>query len=282
MKSCLFSLLSCLILWVSDDSWSDPRLVTSVKPLALIANDLFGDLVVTETLLPANADPHHYNIKVSDRERLAQADVVIWLGSGMEAFLSKPLSNLPADRVWAVDALLRNEPIGGTDLHVWLNPRLVAALSEAMAEIVAGRFPELNERIKLKLENRLIELGDLDTAIEQQLKPFQQGSFIGDHPAYYFFQQRYAIKQLGVVRTHDEVSPSAKHLAELTSAVQQQKPACLLVSAGQHNDNTLTQWAMRWQLPMVVADIQASGERITTYADLMTSFTAAIKTCFSR
>lgn len=67
------------------------KVITSIKPLQLVAHELLGELAEVDVLIPAGASPHHYHLKPSDRVKLAKADLVVWVGPDMETFLSKPL-----------------------------------------------------------------------------------------------------------------------------------------------------------------------------------------------
>ena len=62
-------------------------MVTSIKPLALIAQEIAGDKVSVENLLPVKASPHDYPLRVSDIRRLQDADLVLWVGPSLETFL---------------------------------------------------------------------------------------------------------------------------------------------------------------------------------------------------
>src|SRR5690606_40425237 len=73
--------------------------VTSIRPLTLIARELAGGDAEVRELLTAGEDPHHVALSSSRRRLLARADLVVWVGPGLEAFLAKPLAGLDAERV---------------------------------------------------------------------------------------------------------------------------------------------------------------------------------------
>nr|WP_027064034.1 zinc ABC transporter substrate-binding protein ZnuA [Lonsdalea quercina] len=72
--------------------------VTSIRPLAFIAAAIADGVTPTEVLLPDGASPHDYALRPSDVQRLQSSELVIWVGPEMEAFLQKPLSQIPANR----------------------------------------------------------------------------------------------------------------------------------------------------------------------------------------
>ncbi|MBX9444963.1 zinc ABC transporter substrate-binding protein ZnuA [Dickeya chrysanthemi] len=77
-------------------------IVTSIRPLAFITTAIADGVTPTEVLLPDGASPHDYALRPSDVQRLKSADLVIWVGPEMEAFLPKALQSLPAERQLAL------------------------------------------------------------------------------------------------------------------------------------------------------------------------------------
>ncbi|MFE8150981.1 zinc ABC transporter substrate-binding protein ZnuA [Brenneria goodwinii] len=74
--------------------------VTSIRPLGFIASAITEGITPTEVLLPSGASPHDYALRPSDVQRLQSAELVIWVGPEMEAFLGKPLSQIaPAKQI---------------------------------------------------------------------------------------------------------------------------------------------------------------------------------------
>lgn len=67
------------------------KVVSTVKPVTMIVQELTQGVTSTETLLPAGASPHDYALRPSDARKLNEADLVIWVGPELERFLIKML-----------------------------------------------------------------------------------------------------------------------------------------------------------------------------------------------
>jgi zinc transport system substrate-binding protein len=287
MKKFYFAtLLFCLLLAVSLRSVSEPRVLVSIKPLALIAQDLLGDLVPVETLLPPVADPHHYSLRVSDRRRIEEADLIVWMGPDIERFLVKPLKPLDKSKKIVVANAEGSEntdkktPHGETsDLHTWLNPEIAIAMSKSLAQHLGELYPDLKPSIDVRLVDRIAALTKLDQQLRQRLARYQGKAFLADHPAYDVLVETYGLIQVESVQKHDDLGLSARHLGYLNQVVTAQQPSCLLVRQGQQN-KTLQAWSERWQLPLVSVDIMGSDPTITNYQSLLTTVAAAIEACF--
>ncbi|MBJ7220608.1 MULTISPECIES: zinc ABC transporter substrate-binding protein ZnuA [unclassified Brenneria] len=91
------------------------EVVTSIRPLGFIAAAITDGITPTDVLLPNGASPHDYALRPADVQRLRSAELVIWVGPEMEAFLGKPLSQLaPARQITlselpAIKAALKKE-----------------------------------------------------------------------------------------------------------------------------------------------------------------------------
>ncbi|MEQ8815967.1 MAG: zinc ABC transporter substrate-binding protein [Thalassobaculum sp.] len=71
-----------------------PRVVASIAPIGSLAAAVMRDVGAPTVLLPAGASPHAYALRPSEARALASADLVLWVGEALEAFLEEPLETL--------------------------------------------------------------------------------------------------------------------------------------------------------------------------------------------
>ena len=70
---------------------AEVRVLTSIKPLQLIAAAVQDGTGTPEVLLPPGASPHHYALRPSDIRRLGEAELFYWIGPDLESFLPRVL-----------------------------------------------------------------------------------------------------------------------------------------------------------------------------------------------
>ncbi|MCY1405074.1 High-affinity zinc uptake system protein ZnuA [compost metagenome] len=70
---------------------AEVRLLTSIKPLQLIAAAVQDGAGTPEVLLPPGASPHHYALRPSDIRRVREAELLYWIGPDLEVFLPRVL-----------------------------------------------------------------------------------------------------------------------------------------------------------------------------------------------
>ena len=80
-------LLMCLIISVTAfPLYAQVEVLTSIRPLGLLAEAVVGDHGAVNVLLPKGASAHHYQLGYSDRKSLNEADLVLWIGENLETF----------------------------------------------------------------------------------------------------------------------------------------------------------------------------------------------------
>ena len=72
-------------------------IVALIKPVHALVAGVMGDLGTPRLLLVAPSSAHHFTLKPSQARVLQNADIVFWIGPGMEQPLTKALGTLAAD-----------------------------------------------------------------------------------------------------------------------------------------------------------------------------------------
>lgn len=67
-------------------------MLTSIKPLQLIAAAVQDGVGSPEVLLPPGASPHHYALRPSDVRRVREVALLYWIGPDLESFLPRVLA----------------------------------------------------------------------------------------------------------------------------------------------------------------------------------------------
>ncbi|PSU32487.1 zinc ABC transporter substrate-binding protein [Photobacterium lutimaris] len=91
MRRLLFTCSTLGLLCAPSVYAQDLKVVSTVKPVTMIVQELTQGVTSIETLLPAGASPHDYALRPSDARKLNDADLVIWVGPELEQFLTRVL-----------------------------------------------------------------------------------------------------------------------------------------------------------------------------------------------
>ncbi|MFO1369492.1 MAG: zinc ABC transporter substrate-binding protein [Marinagarivorans sp.] len=253
------------------------RVVSSIAPVNLLVQGLVGPEVSAQTLLNAKADPHEFALRVSDRTLINEADLVIWLGPGLERFLLKALPDARTQlELGQVPGLVWPQGRQGTDLHLWLNPSnaklMASAIAARLSERLPASAPAINERLRL-LQQRI---DSVSTQIKSRLAPLQAVPFGVAHDGYAHWVGYFGLNQVAALSVLPEQHLGAKHLA----AVQQklQGARCVITDVSEGNQQKLQELL---SLPVQVADPLAQARAYTDYGDFLLALADVFSACLS-
>ena len=74
-----------------------PQVMTDIAPIQSLAARVMAGIGAPDVLLPPGASPHDYALRPSDAARLAETDLMIWVGHGLTPWLEGPIASLAAD-----------------------------------------------------------------------------------------------------------------------------------------------------------------------------------------
>lgn len=248
----LFSvpLLAALFLGAAP-AQAEIQLLTSIKPLQLIAAAVQDGVGEADVLLPASASAHHYTLRPSDVRRLQGATLFYWIGPDLENFLPRPLAGRTGPSLALQDLpglTLRHfgddhghehahddhdhghdhdHRPGSLDAHLWLLPANARLIAERMAADLAAADPANAERYRANGAAFAARTEALDQRLRQRLAGVQDKPFFVFHQAYDYFEAAYGLRHSGVFSVGSEVQPGARHVAAMRQRLQQAGPSCV-------------------------------------------------------
>jgi len=250
-----FALVSALFFMLfAVPAHAAPKVVASIAPLAGIAAAVMQGAGEPDLLITNNASPHTYQLKPSDAQKLAQAQIVLWVGEGLESFLATRLAALAPKatqfEVLEIEGLHKLETRtrhheeheedehaaadeeahhdhGRYDPHVWLNPKNAIVIAQALAAALATLDPDNAALYKQNAEAFARDTTKLDDELRQMLHPLASRGYVVFHDAYQYFGQHYGLKESGVIALNPEVPVAPRHLAALQKDMREQNIACV-------------------------------------------------------
>ncbi len=263
------------------------QLVASINPLALLARELLRDSsrVEVSLLLPPQASPHHYALKMSDSQLLYQADLVLWIGPELERFLAKLLVS-QGERQLALTSLTTlkwpEEWNGGEgkhqhrrDPHIWLNPHNGIEITKALIQHLQTLDPEGAEEYQARGRILIERLHELDLTIQQQSRSYADQGFVVYHRGYDHWVTHYGLLQLDAVTLGDDRRPGAKHLYRIERSLAG-RAKCLFVASSQGRGSAKA-LAERWSL--TIGELDPMGVEADGYTNLLKSMSLAFSGC---
>lgn len=230
---------------------AEVRVLTSIQPLQLIAAAVQEGVGKPEVLLPPGASPHHYALRPSDVRRVADVDLLYWIGPDMEGFLprvlntrSKPtvaVQSLPGMhlRHFGEDSHSHEEHAddpdehdhdhrpGSLDAHLWLSTVNARVIAERMSADLSAADPANAARYQSNLKAFEQRLEALDQRLKTRLTGIAGKPFFVFHEAFDYFESAYGLQHAGVFSVAAEVQPGAQHVAAMRKRLQDAGKTCV-------------------------------------------------------
>jgi len=213
----------------ADSSIAGPVVVASTTFLADIAQNVAGNRLQVESLLPFGADPHSYQPIPQDVARVANSNLLIVNGADYEHFLETILANAGGERtvIEASAGLKVREEAGsehGIDPHLWLDPNNVIHYVENIRDGLAKSDPAGADVYAANAQAYIAQLQELDAWIREQVDsiPMERRLLVTNHDSLWYFSERYGFKVVGTVveGTSSSAAPSAKQMAALIDQIK--------------------------------------------------------------
>ena len=94
MKRSLFITLFLSIFSFNATVSADVKVVTSIKPIHSLAAYVMDGVGKPNVIVDGYNSPHGFSLKPSHAKMIENADLIIWVGEDLEAFLEKPLDSI--------------------------------------------------------------------------------------------------------------------------------------------------------------------------------------------
>ncbi len=279
-KCLIFTLIAALS--VAINASGKPEVLASIRPLQLIVNDLAGEWVESGVLVEGAGSPHHFAMRISDRKKIEQADLVVWIGPALERFFDDVLegknrltfTELPG-LSWPVEQHGDHDH-PGADPHVWLSLDNVAIFAKALTGRLVEIRPDLDEELNANLNAFNRRLAGLRIKADKAFEN-SEGSFAVYHDGFRHFTKAHHLDQAAALTLVPEEQISAKRLAQLKAELQQAK--CLIVDKSELH--TAERYAQVLELPLVQVDLLAADSAVGSYVDYYQSVANSFASCLS-
>jgi len=216
--------------------------------LADIAQNVAGDRLKVEALMPLGADPHSFEPTPQDVARVAKSDVLIVNGAGFEEFLTPLLQNAGGKRlvIEASAGLTPRIPVAGegdssskdheSDPHFWLNPINTIHYVENIRDGLSQADPAGKDIYARNAQDYIVQLNDLDAWIAAQAAqiPVEQRLLVTNHESLGYFADRYGFRVVGAIipSVSTSASPSAQQMAALIDQIKASGAPAIFLETG--------------------------------------------------
>lgn len=252
--------ISGAILMTSLSFTASATVLTSTKPLGFIASAITDGVIETEVLLPDGSSPHDYALRPSDVQKIRSADLVLWIGPEMEAFLTKPLQQIDEKKRLQLTSLNSIKPLlahgnsehshdddehhdnsldkhadnhehdhhhGDYDMHIWMSPEIAKQSAIAIHDKLLELMPQNKDKLDANLVKFVQELEQTKENIANIMLSLRGKGYFVFHDAYGYFEKTFGLTQLGHFTVNPEIQPGAQRLYNIRTQLVEHKAECV-------------------------------------------------------
>jgi ABC-type Zn uptake system ZnuABC Zn-binding protein ZnuA len=226
-----------------------PTVLVVESWLGDLAQDVAGDRLQVKTLIPAGLDPHAFEPAPQDVARIAESDVLIVNGAGLETWLEETLVNAGGDQlvIEAARGLKSRQPGAGEvpednhsyedgDPHFWLDPVLVVQYVVNIRDGLVLADPVGSGKYNANAAATVTRLQELDAWMRNEFEaiPPEQRLLVTNHESLGYFADRYGFKVIGaaIPSFSTNASPSARETAGLVEAIRSSGARAIFLETG--------------------------------------------------
>lgn len=269
------------------------KVITTFLPIYLFTKAVAGDAAQVEILIPPGTEVHEYQSTPAAVQTIAQADVVVKNGLGMEEFLDDTLKSAENQNLQVIDTSQGISTIAETSTvvqptgqesdaheheheheqkdkqtaghrhvagnpHVWLDPVLAYKQVETIRNGLIAADPANRATYEANAAAYLQKLTELNRQFTQKLQPYRDRKFVTFHDAFPYLAKRYQLQQVAVVQIpDDQLAP--QDLQKVMKTVEQFNVKAIFSEPGVDN-RLVTNLSQDLQLTVYPLDSLEAGQ----------------------
>lgn len=270
------------------------QVLTSFLPVQSHTVAIAGEFAEVTQLLSAETGPHDFQLTPGVVKRLADADVFIVNGAGLEEWLDELTGKASRPGLVVVDLsdglALADNPAAfagagaaeeGKNPHTWLDPVLAREQAAVILAALQRADPANAAAYEANAKAYMAQLEALDADFRETLAPLPNKNLVTFHDAFPYLASRYGLNSIGCISEFPEKDPPPQQLASLVDAIRSAKVGVIFAETGYAPD-LLVEIARQSGARVSQLDtLEVGTGHATAYLDLMKKNLAALRDAFA-
>ncbi len=203
------------------------KVVATFYPIAFFAQQIGGEEVIVNQLIPENTEVHTWQPSFDDILAIEEAEVIIYNGAYLDYWFKNDI--LPV--INASNKVIVKTTTGvklietGTehadeheelyDPHTWISPFIAKQQAQNIYEALIQKDPDHEPYYSERWQNLKTQFEELDNRYLTELSTKHKEDIFVAHAAFGYLADRYGFKQHGVIGISADEQPSALVYANL-------------------------------------------------------------------
>lgn len=211
------------LLCLAQPALAAPKVAATLPPLAGLVAEVMQGIGEPSALMPANAEPHSFSLRPSQRSALHEADIVFAVGLELEPWLARVEGNfamVPLAEVASEPLPARHfdlTPRRAQDPHLWLDPGEMIAWELEITQTLIGQDRANTARYRANEFALLKTLATRKAELEAIGARMQNAGIrlVVTHDAFQYLARRLGVPEAGMLADYTETPAGARSLSRL-------------------------------------------------------------------
>jgi ABC-type Zn uptake system ZnuABC Zn-binding protein ZnuA len=215
-----------------------PMIITSIFPVCDLVRQVAGQRMDVHFIIPAGADPHHYELRPSQIRMLNQADGFIGIHAEFDGWIRRYLPGTSWTFV-LMDEMNADwkghESISGRNPHIWLSVREAEHIVQHVLEWLVSTDPASRVEYEYNAARTVSRLDSLDRALKKLMEPIVNKKMIQWHAAWDWFAADYDLIIVGTLQKGHGREITLKDFQSLIQKAKQEKVRVVVTGINQQD-----------------------------------------------
>jgi len=264
----------------------DIKIVASFYPMYIMAKNVAKNVLgvsVQNLTPPFTGCLHDYTVTTNDMKKLADAQVFVANGAGMESFIDKIIAQHPNLKIIKLSegiSLIKGEGNEGDNPHVWVSISNAIIQVKNLGKAMEEFDPSHKGLYAKNTADYVAKLEALRQKMYAELTPYKGRSIITFHEAFPYFAKEFGLKIAAVIEREPGSEPSAKELADTVEIIKRNN-ITVLFSEPQYPVSAARTLAQETGVKVCVLDPAVTGpDDHDSYINIMENNLKILKQAF--
>ena len=200
------------------------RVVTTISTLNSFVQGVGGEYVSVRNIVPVGASPETFAPAPQDVAAVADANVLVENGAGLESWLDRLLHDAGTHDLHVV-VCTQGLPVKNDNPHLWMDPVMAKAYVGKIRDGLVAVDPQHAQSYRRNAAAYDVRLDELAAAIRKKIDtiPPSRRNMIVFHNAWQYYNDRFGITTLGFVERNPGQEPNPQQIAELIDLAKKLK-----------------------------------------------------------
>jgi zinc transport system substrate-binding protein len=254
-------------------------IVASINPIYQIVLAITEDKNNSILIINPNISEHDYQLKKSDVEFVAKADLIFYIDDDLEknfAKLVKDKNSYKMSQINGIKLLQRRSDPKKIDLHLWLNPENGVKIAEFITQKICEIDVENSKKYQKNLEKFKKEIFKTKKNVQKNLQSIQNSGFVFYHDGYQYFEDYFALKPLKIISSNHDFELTIKNVREIDALAKAGQIKCIFGDVHDEN-NSAKKLANNYGVKFAMLDL--IGKKEIFYPVLLDRISIKIAGC---